>query len=336
MQVTGEPRRATRPRGRAGSERSRAGAEPSRARAEPSACDGPGARPRSRAAALLAEARPRQWVKNLLVVSAPGASGMLRQGDVIWRTALTFVAFCLVASGTYYLNDVRDVAADRRHPSKRLRPVAAGEIPLGVARAVGLVLLAGGLGLAVAVAWQLGVVVATYVVLTASYTVWLKHVAVVDMVSVAAGFVLRALAGGAATGIEISEWFFIMTIFGSLFMVSGKRQAELDEMGDDAPGTRAALGQYTSSYLAYLRAVSSGVVFVAYSLWAFEKADLSSSSIPWFQLSIVPWILALLRYALLVDAGRGGAPEELVLGDRALQVFGIIWLAVFAAGIYVG
>lgn len=292
------------------------------------------ARRRSLAAALLAEARPKQWVKNLLVLAAPGAAGIIRQGDVVVNTAITFVCFCLVASGTYYLNDANDVEADRQHPTKRFRPIAAGEVPVGLARVIGVGLLCAGLLLAVSTRWQLGLVVAAYVVLTTSYTIWLKHLPVVDVVAVAGGFVLRAVAGGAATDIEISDWFFIMTSFGSLFVVAGKRSAEFDEMGAEASETRAALAGYSASYLAYLRAVTSGVLFVAYCLWAFEKAALAHHAVPWFQLSIVWFVLGVLRYALLIDAGRGGAPEDLILGDRTLLVFGAIWAVFFATGIY--
>jgi decaprenyl-phosphate phosphoribosyltransferase len=291
---------------------------------------------RSLPAALFAEARPKQWVKNVLVLAAPGAAGVIRQQDVLVNTAIAFICFCLVASGTYYLNDANDVDADRQHPTKRFRPIAAGEIPVGLARMVGVGLLVSGLALAFATRWQLGVVVAVYVALTTSYTIWLKHIPVVDVVAVAAGFVLRAIAGGAVNtpDITISNWFFILTSFGSLFVVAGKRSAEFDEMGEEATSTRAALGEYSASYLAYLRSVTSGVLMVAYCLWAFEKAAEADHFVPWFQLSILWFVLAILRYALLIDAGRGGAPEELILSDRTLMVFGAIWAVTFAAGIY--
>jgi decaprenyl-phosphate phosphoribosyltransferase len=289
---------------------------------------------RSLPLALLAEARPKQWVKNLLVVSAPGAAGIIRERDVVVNTAITFVCFCLVASGTYFLNDANDVEADRLHPTKRFRPIAAGEVPVGLARVVGVGLLVAGLLLAVLTRWQLGVVVAGYVVLSTAYTMWLKHLAVVDVVTIAAFYVLRAIAGGAATDIELSDWFLILTSFGSLFMVAGKRQAEFDEMGDEASDTRATLGEYSGSFLAYLRAVTSGVLLVAYCLWAFEKAELAQHAVPWFQLSIVWFVLGIFRYALLIEAGRGGAPEELILSDRMLMLFGAIWAVTFAAGIY--
>jgi decaprenyl-phosphate phosphoribosyltransferase len=119
-------------------------------------------------------------------------------------------------------------------------------------------------------------------------------------------------------------------------MISGKRAAEAKEMGDGAGDFRSVLAAYSTSYTAYLRAVSSGAVLVAYCLWAFEKAETvgSSTTIPWYQLSILPFVMAVLRYALVLDQGRGSAPEEIVLGDRALQLIGVAWAIVFAIGVY--
>jgi decaprenyl-phosphate phosphoribosyltransferase len=287
-------------------------------------------------AGLVRAARPRQWVKNLLVFAAPGAAGVLDNATPLGQTCIAFVSFCLAASGTYMLNDARDVHADRLHPTKQHRPVAAGVVPVGVAVTVGIVCIAAGVALAFAATWELAVTVLCYVALTTLYTLFFKHVPVLDLVFVAAGFVLRAIAGATATGVPVSDWFFIVASFGSLFMVTGKRGAEAAEMGEDAASVRPTLAEYTPSYLAYLRAVSSGTVFVAYTLWAFEKAAATDSSIPWFQLSILPFVLAILRYALLLDQGKGSAPEELVLGDRPLQLMGLAWAAVFACGIYVG
>jgi len=268
------------------------------------------------------------------VFAAPCAAGVIDHWTPLLETLGAFVAFCLAASGTYYLNDAADVEADRHHPTKRFRPVAAGEISLGAARAVGLVAIAASLALALAVNWHLAVVVASYVILTTSYSLWLKHIAVVDVVAVAAGFVLRAVAGGAAVDVPISNWFFIVASFGSLFMVVGKRRAEVGELGEEAVNSRPSLGSYSPAFLAELQTVSIGVVLIGYCLWAFEKADATGSGVPWFQLSILPFAMAILRYALLVDSGHGGAPEDVVLSDRTILVLGAVWLALFGAGVY--
>lgn len=283
---------------------------------------------------LVKLARPKQWAKNVLVFAAPGAAGVLDNRGPLLESIVAFVAFCLAAAGTYYINDARDVEADRLHPKKRHRPIASGVVPVNLAYVLGALLLILSVAVALAVTTALAATIVGYVVLTTTYSNLLKQIAVVDMVAVAAGFVLRAVAGAAATGVPISDWFFIVTSFGSLFMVSGKRGAEAQEMGDGASGFRAVLGAYTPSYTAYVRSVTSGAVLMAYCLWSFEKADESAAGIPWYQLSILPFVMAVLRYALVLDQGRGSAPEEIVLGDRALQVIGVIWAVVFAIGVY--
>ena len=295
--------------------------------------DGPEPR-HSLLAALVRTARPKQWVKNVLVFVAPGAAGVLDNGKPFVQTVTAFVCFCLAASGTYFLNDALDIERDRLHPTKRTRPVASGAVSLSTAIIAAVVLIGGGVGLAFAARWQLAVTVAGYVAITTLYSTLLKHVAVVDIVALASGFVLRLIAGATATGVRISDWFFIIGAFGSLFMVAGKRHAERVRMGDDAASVRATLGEYSDSYLAYLRAVTSGTVLIAYCLLAFEKADAVNASIPWYQLSILPFVLGVLRYALLLDQGKGDAPEEVVLGDLPLQVIGALWALLFALGVY--
>lgn len=301
--------------------------------------DGSGATPAkqmSLAVGLVRLARPKQWAKNVLVFAAPAAAGVLDNREWALDAVVAFVVFCLAAAGTYYVNDARDAEADRRHPQKRHRPVASGVVPAPLAYAGGAVLLAAAVGLALLVNTNLALTVGGYIALTTAYSSLLKHVAVVDLVTVAAGFVLRAVAGAAATEVPISDWFFIVTSFGALFMISGKRAAEAREMGDDATDFRSVLGAYSPTYTAYLRAVTSGAVLVAYCLWAFEKADTvgDAVTVPWYQLSILPFAMAVLRYALVLDQGRGSAPEEIVLGDRPLQLIGLAWAVVFAIGVY--
>ena len=285
---------------------------------------------------LVKLARPKQWAKNVLVFAAPAAAGVLDNREWAVDALIAFAAFCLAASGTYYINDARDVEADRLHPRKRRRPVASGAVPVPVAYAGGAVLVAASLAVAATVNGNLVLAVGGYVALTTAYSSVLKQVAVVDLVAVAAGFVLRAVGGAAATEVPISDWFFIVTSFGALFMISGKRAAEAKEMGEGATDFRAVLAAYSPTYTAYLRAVSSGAVLVAYCLWAFEKAEAAGGSptIPWYQLSILPFVMAVLRYALVLDQGRGSAPEEIVLGDRPLQLIGLAWVIVFTIGVY--
>lgn len=278
--------------------------------------------------------RPRQWVKNVLVFVAPAAAGILAHRRPLADSAAAFVVFCLAASGTYCINDVLDRNADRMHPTKRDRPIAAGVVSVPLAVVVGSLLLAAAMGGSAAIGRpKLAVVVVAYVATTLVYSAWLKHEPVVDLGAVAAGFVLRAIAGGVAANVPLSNWFLIVACFGSLFMVTGKREAEVMTLGDAGIDHRATLGEYTPSFLRYVRSVSSGVAMTAYCLWAFEKAHGAAGAI-WFELSIVPFVMAILRYGLLVDAGKGGAPEDVVLGDRRLQVLGLCLAVLFAAGVY--
>lgn len=283
--------------------------------------------------------RPRQWIKNLLVFAAPAAAGVLDQADHLGRTTLVFVAFCLAASGTYSINDAADAVADRAHPRKRLRPVAAGEISAPSAVLIGAVLLAAGVGLgALAGGWATTGIVALYVAITTSYTFWLKHQAVVDIVAVASGFVVRAVAGIVGTDLPLSEWYLIVASFGSLFLVAGKRSTELN-LGADAGEHRKSLVAYSPPFLLFVRAVSAGITLLAYCLWAFERADLAAdlgeSAFPWFQLSIAPFTTAILRYALVHSMEEHAAPEDIVLGDRTLLVVGAVWAGMLAMGVYV-
>ena len=284
---------------------------------------------------LLKEARPKQWAKNVLVFAAPGAAGVLTHWVDLWPTLVAFVAFCMVSSGTYYWNDIHDVEADRTHPKKRLRPIAAGVVPLGVAKVVGTLLLVGGIGLAFVVNWQLAAVIGGYVLQTTLYSTVLKHVAVIDLVVVAGGFLLRAIGGAEATGVHMSTWFLMCTSFGSLFIVTGKRFAELREMGSGGT-TRATLDEYTLQFLQTVLTVSIGGTIVAYCLWAFEVREVSGSDWPFYELSIVPMLIALLRYTLVIEQGHGSAPEEVFMADRWLQAMGVVWAVVFALGVYVG
>ena len=290
------------------------------------------ARP-TRSPALLRLVRPRQWVKNVLVFAAPFAAGDLLEGDVPWRVLAAFAALCLAASGTYCVNDAVDAEADRKHPDKRRRPVASGEVPVAVAFGLGAALLAAGVLTAAAVDLDLLLVVVCYVALTLAYSGWLKHVAVLDIAAIAGGFILRAVAGGAAAPVPISQWFLIVTGFGSLFIVAGKRSAEHLDLGDEAGNVRTTLAAYPASYLRFVRSMAGSACVLAYCLWAFERAEELQRGELWYELSIIPFVLGILHYALRLEQGAGAAPEELVLRDRVLQVLGLAWLVVFALGV---
>jgi decaprenyl-phosphate phosphoribosyltransferase len=285
-------------------------------------------------AALVRSARPKQWVKNLLVVAAPGAAGVLTDPTQILRTAVAFVALCLAASGTYFLNDALDAEADRQHPVKQHRPIASGLVSVRLAKVMAGLLLALGIGVAAPINHgQLAAVVAGYAALTVSYSLWLKHEPVVDLGAVAAGFVLRAVAGGIATNVPLSNWFLIVAGAGSLFIVTGKRHAEQIELGDAGGSHRSTLDEYSPGFLSFVRSVGASVTITAYCLWAFEQAS-RVGDVLWFRASIVPFVLAMLRYAHIAEQGGGGAPEEIVFEDRVLQVLGVLWLVAFVLGVH--
>lgn len=284
---------------------------------------------------LLRAARPKQWFKNVLVLAAPGAAGVLLEPAVLGRVGLAFLALCLAASGTYLLNDVGDAEADRRHPRKRLRPIASGAVSKKLAATTGVILMLAGLATAYAAGLGLLGVVVLYVALSSLYTTWLKHVAVLDIAVIASFFIIRAVAGGVATDVEPSRWFLIVASFGSLFVVAGKRHGESLDLGEARGSVRATLDQYSPEFLRYVWTLASGVTLTAYCLWAFEQST-QPALLPFYGLSIIPFVLFVLRYALLVEAGRASAPEDLVLGDRGLQLLGVAWVAVFGCGVYLG
>lgn len=283
---------------------------------------------------LLRTTRPKQWAKNVLVFAAPGAAGVLTQGRELGLTLLAFVAFCLAAAGTYVWNDLADVEADRRHPVKRSRPIAAGTVPVGVARAAGIVLPAAALGAAALTArWQTVAVVAIYLALTVTYSIWWKHIAVIDLVAIASGFVLRAAAGAVAVDVPMSRWFVLCITFGSLFVVAGKRYAELVEVGDGA-GTRTTLAAYDQGYLRMVLGASLAGALISYCVWALDTAETAGTSWPFYELSIVPMLAAFLRYLLVLEQGEGGAPEDVFTSDGVLQLLGLAWLVVYGVAVY--
>src|SRR3954454_1914474 len=203
------------------------------------------------AAALVRAVRPRQWVKNLLVVAAPLAAGEVGDRDVIVATLLALLSFCLAASAVYLVNDTADREVDRLHPTKRLRPIASGALPVSVALGSAAVLGAA----AVRIGWvadpELAVLVAASLLLQVLYAVWLKHEPVLDISIVAAGFLMRAVAGGLAADLPLSQWFLLVSGFGSMFIVAGKRSSELHPLGGDA-GPRRSLVRYTDTYLRFV------------------------------------------------------------------------------------
>lgn len=283
--------------------------------------------------------RPKQWAKNVLVFVAPAAAGVLDDAYRIRLTLVGFVAFCLVSSATYLLNDTLDVESDRKHPTKCRRPIASGVLPIPVAMVGAALLFVGGVGLALTSNIELALIVGGYAVLTTTYSMFLKTIPVIDVVILSAGFILRLLGGAYAAEVAVSDWFLIISLFGSLFIASAKRFAEKRELGEKAAELRPTLGEYSIEYLGLLRSVSIAALIMSYCLWAVERAHGDAlagldPAEPWAQLSIVPFLIAVLRYALLVDQGKGAAPEDVILHDRQMQLMGVLWVVTIFVGIY--
>ena len=289
---------------------------------------------RSALPAWLRAMRPKQWVKNILVFAAPVAAGALFDTRVLINSLWAFVAFSLISASIYLINDVRDLEADRLHPKKRFRPIAAGELGTTPAAILATVTMAASLAIGFTVAPMLGITLAVYWVLQVGYSIFLKHQPIIDLAMVSSGFLLRAVAGGVASGIELSQWFLLVACFGSLYMVAGKRYSEMKELGSEA-GTRASLERYSLSYLRFVWAISCSIVIMSYSLWTFEHRANEPRGVPWTTISIVPFTLALLRYAMDIDAGNAGEPEDVVLNDRVLQGLAVLWLIPLGIGIFV-
>ena len=284
------------------------------------------------AGAVVRLARPAQWPKNLLVFAAPAAAGVLDQGTVLARTLILLVAFTAASAAVYCLNDARDREADRAHPVKRYRPVASGAVSAHLAMATATVAAAAAVAVAATVNLASAGVVAGYLALSAAYSIRLKHVAVLDITIVASGFVLRALSGAVGNELPVSSWFMLVSLFGALYLVTGKRAAEAQhtQPGD---GTRAVLAQYPLAWLQQVVGVALTGAVLSYAMWAFQNLGTDVFT-PVVALSVAPFLVALLRYGLLLAQGDGERPERLVLTDRPLLVAGALWAALLAVGIY--
>jgi decaprenyl-phosphate phosphoribosyltransferase len=282
--------------------------------------------------------RPAQWVKNGLIAVAPAAAHSLSHADVLARTATAFVAFCFLSSGIYLFNDLRDVQSDRQHPTKQFRAIASSQLSarVVVTSAVALILVAFAIPLALTRSQGLLLILGLYLVISLSYTMGLKNVAIIELGVVASGFFLRAYAGAVTSHIFVSTWFLVVISFGALFLVVGKRASELKKIGDRS--TRQVLAEYTPEFMHSALTLSASVVVTGYCLWAFDTSltGLSSSHndfVP-IRLSVVPVVFAILFIMRSAEAGDGDAPEELVLHNRTVQLLVLIWILLLVWGVY--
>ena len=283
-------------------------------------------------------ARPKQWLKNLLVFMAPAAAGVLSEWHTTLRVAAAFLIFCVVCSGTYLVNDVVDAESDRHHPTKRVRPVATGALRPGVALGFGLALIAMAIAAAVIVRpWGFAAVVVAYAAVSIAYSIRLKREPVIELAVVAACFVLRAIAGGVVASVPLSNWFLVFTSFAALFIVTGKRYAELAHVWSGRGMHRPVLDYYSESFLKSTLTISATVTVASYCLWAFARTGLlahAGDNAVWIELTVVPLVLSVLHVLRILDAGLGGEPENLALRDHVLLGYGVLWLALMGIGLY--
>jgi 4-hydroxybenzoate polyprenyltransferase len=280
-------------------------------------------------AAYLRLARPKQWTKNGFVLAGVVFSGEALQASSLLAALLAFVAFCALSGAVYAANDLLDVQEDRKHPTKRLRPVASGEIPVRVAALYAALLASMGLALAFFVGLGVGLAGLAYLALQAVYTPLLKHEVILDVMSISAGFVIRALAGAAAVGAPISPWLVVCTGFLTLYLGFSKRRYELYVLGEGGQTYRRNLKDYSVEMLDQMMNIMVAATIIAYAMYTFFAYEH-----PYMMASIPFVIYGVFRYLLLVHRDGGGDPDTLLLRDRALQVTLLLWVAVVMAVIY--
>lgn len=287
------------------------------------------------ARALWRSLRPHQWVKNLLVFGALIFSRSLTHSDAVLKALAAFVAFCLVSSGIYLLNDLCDLEEDRRHPKKRSRPLASGELARPPAVGALLALLTVGTLLAVAVKPALGVVLGLYLAMHAGYSLGLKHVAILDVMLIALGFVLRAVGGAVAIGVEATPWLMLCTLLLALLLGFGKRRQEITMLEEAAVGVRRSLRDYSAASLDHMMAIAAGSAIVTYSLYTLSEATAGRFGTHGLVLTVPSVIYGILRYLYLVQEEQlGDDPARLLVTDRPLLVNSVLWISLVAVIVY--
>jgi decaprenyl-phosphate phosphoribosyltransferase len=277
---------------------------------------------------ILRALRPKQWIKNVLLLAAPVGASLEPSSENLLLVTKGLIAFSLAASAGYVVNDFKDRDNDLNHKEKATRPFASGE--LGGAHAFVLIttLMLFSFLLSFQLSLNFALCTFGYLALTFSYTLWLKKVPVIEMVVVAGGFLIRALAGAVAVNVSVSKYFLLVAGFGSLFLISTKRLAELKNYNNNQ--TRVVITKYSQRFLVTVNGISITVTLVMFSQWAFEVAKNSF----WGQLSIIPVLVALLRYLWKSESTQTEAPETAIFQDQLVPVCGIVTLALLFLAIY--
>ncbi len=285
-------------------------------------------------AAVLRSLRPRQWVKNLFVFAGVVFAQQVFT-PLAWRAVAAFVIFCGLSGAIYLFNDVADVDKDRLHPQKKMRPIAAGALSIRAAVAIGVVLSAACLSAAFSLSPVFGLTALGYALLLTAYSAWLKHLVILDVLTVATGFVLRAVAGTVAVDVEISGWLLICTIQIALFLALGKRRHEYLSLTGEAAAHRPILAEYSEGFLDQMISVVTASTVTAYALYT-----MSADTVAKFHTRLLPLTLPFVLYGifrylyLLYRRDLGGNPSDLLVNDRALLLDALLWMLATLAIIY--
>lgn len=271
--------------------------------------------------------RPRQWTKNVVIFAALVFDRQFTPQYLpeILRTLAGFVIFCLLSGVVYIVNDIADIEADRQHPVKRLRPIAAGELPVPAARLLAILLVLVIFPAAYLLSPDFMLIAAAYLLLNLAYSRWIKHIPILDVISIAMGFVLRVAAGVALIVVaRFSPWLYVVTTLGSLYIGFGKRRAELALLADGANSHRRVLDGYSISLLDQFITIVSSTTIIAYSLYTFSAPNLPENHAMMLTIPFV--IYGIFRYLYLIQtSARVGAPEDVLLSDRPLQATILLW-----------
>ncbi|NLG71939.1 MAG: decaprenyl-phosphate phosphoribosyltransferase [Chloroflexi bacterium] len=271
--------------------------------------------------------RPRQWTKNVVIFAALVFDRQFTPQYLpeILRTLAGFVIFCLLSGVVYIVNDIADIEADRQHPVKRLRPIAAGELPVPAARLLAVLLVLVIFPAAYLLSPAFMLIAAAYLLLNLAYSRWIKHIPILDVISIAMGFVLRVAAGVALIVVaRFSPWLYVVTTLGSLYIGFGKRRAELALLADGANSHRRVLDGYSISLLDQYITIVSSTTIIAYSLYTFSAPNLPENHAMMLTIPFV--IYGIFRYLYLIQtSARVGAPEDVLLSDRPLQATILLW-----------
>lgn len=290
---------------------------------------------RSRLPPAVRALRPLQWTKNGVLFAALVFDQRLFQAEAVLRTVVAALVFCGLSSAIYLINDLRDIPGDRMHPTKRYRAIASGALPLGTALRMAVGLLAVSLLAAIVVRPEFGLVSITYVGLMIAYTFWLKRLVLVDVLAIAAGFVLRAAAGAIAIAVEISPWLLVCTMLLALLLGFGKRRHEVMTLRSRAARHRANLASYTPRLLDQLIGLSAASTVIAYAVYTFDSASVPANHTMMLTIPLV--VYAVFRYLYLVYVRTlGGSPETLLIRDRPLLLTIVLWGLSSVAVLYLG